>query len=181
MQAPAPPGAPKDAAATPSMPEFKKDINGVKSSIWCLAVELEKTMTIVKRSVCKVGFSRRSPCSRDHSRMVDSEVNVGQGLTCSITTCHVHHCLLANLSLQQSLTSFSSQINSIDVRFADLQQRVFEMQALSDEVLQRLQAKNSQMEELVRATFNQGIARGDDVWIICASSRFAISPRRASE
>ena len=93
----------------------------------------------------------------------------------------MHKCLLANLSPQQSLTSYCSQINSIDVRFADLQQRVFEMQALSDEVLQRLQAKNSQMEELVRATFNQGIARGDDVWIICASSRFAISPRRASE
>ena len=82
VQAPAPPGAPKDTGATPSMPEFKKDIHGVKSSICCLAVELEKTMTIVKRSVCKVGFSRRSPCSRDHSRMVDSEVNVDRGLTC---------------------------------------------------------------------------------------------------
>jgi hypothetical protein len=67
------------------------------------------------------------------------------------------------------------QVHLMEQRFKELQQLVLDAECETEKVLLASRSEASLLGDLVRATVHQGVGNQHDVWILCASSRFALS------
>ena len=73
-----------------------------------------------------------------------------------------------------------TEISNLERRFSDLQNYAVLAEREHDETIEVMTTNASRMQDIVLAIQDAGLGYEDDVWIVCASSRFSVNKTQAS-